>query len=344
MGSVRIGTPTLKTEQSGAPSEDLIAADLVKQAFSLAKVELARVIVGLDNVIEQLFIAMLCGGHCVLEGSPGLAKTKLVSTIASLLDLSFQRIQFTPDLMPGDITGSDIFEQDHATGKYDFRFRKGPLFANVILADEINRTPPKTQSALLEAMEERQISVGGNCYKLPKPFFVLATQNPIEHEGTYSLPEAQLDRFFMKVLLEYPSAEDEQEIVRRACEPPIGNFQKIIDSTKLIAMQQTVLRVPTGDQVIEFASKLVRATRPCNGDPRIVKTLTWGAGPRATICLVKAAKARALLQGRYHATTDDVVAVAKPVLRHRLLPNYAAEASGVGSDRIVEYLLGTIKR
>ena len=330
-----------RVENSIGGESDLAAAEAVPKAFSQVKELLGQVIVGLDDVIEQLFIALLCDGHCVLEGAPGLAKTKLISTISKLMDLSFQRIQFTPDLMPSDITGSDILEQNPATGSQTFRFNQGPLFANVILADEINRTPPKTQSALLEAMEERQVSIGGKSYPLPKPFFVLATQNPIEHEGTYTLPEAQLDRFFMKVLLDYPSEADEQTIARRACEPPPPAPKTILDAEQLIGMQQTVLRVPTGDQVIEIASKIVRATRPSNGNQRVAELLTWGAGPRATINLVKAARARALIHGRYHATTDDVLAVAKPVMRHRIMPTYAAEAEGIDSDRIVEHVLET---
>lgn len=329
--------------------QEIAAADRVKQAFAMTRIELGRTIVGLEDVIEQVFITLLCEGHCMLEGAPGVAKTKLISTLASLMDLSFNRIQFTPDLMPGDITGSEVLEQDPKTGSYQFDFKPGPLFASVVLADEINRTPPKTQSALLEAMEERQVTVGGTLYPLPQPFFVLATQNPIEHEGTYNLPEAQLDRFLMKIVLDYPSESDEQEIVRRACETPITESNQVINLEQLQQMQQAVLQVPTGDQVIEHATRIIRATRPdptgdSVGGTDVGEYLQWGAGPRATIALVKAAKARALIQGRYHATRDDVDAVVLPVLRHRVMPTFSAEAEGITADEIVKRIVERVPR
>jgi MoxR-like ATPase len=333
---------------TGTGDQDIAAADLVKQAFAMTRIELGRTIVGLEDVIEQVFITLLCEGHCMLEGAPGVAKTKLISTLSSLMDLSFNRIQFTPDLMPGDITGSEVLEQDPKTGSYQFDFKPGPLFASVVLADEINRTPPKTQSALLEAMEERQVTVGGKLYPLPRPFFVLATQNPIEHEGTYNLPEAQLDRFLMKIVLGYPSESDEQEIVRRACETSIAEFNQVVDLQQLQQMQRAVLQVPTGDQVIEHATRIIRATRPVGGGSAaqfdVGEYLQWGAGPRATIALVKAAKARALVQGRYHATRDDVDAVVLPVLRHRVMPTFSAEAEGITADEIVKRVVEGVPR
>jgi len=328
------------------PAEDAEAADVeavefVGRAFAAVREQMAGVIVGLEAVTEQIFVTLICRGHCLLEGVPGLAKTRLIATLASLLDLSFRRVQFTPDLMPGDITGSDVLEEDRTTGRRVFRFVPGPLFGHVILADEINRTPPKTQSALLEAMEERQLTVGGQSYALPDPFFVLATQNPLEQEGTYPLPEAQLDRFMLKIVLDYPDAEQEAEIVRRATSAYAFATEPVLAAEHLLAMQQLVRRVPVGDHVLEYATRIVRSTRPRSEapHPHAQQMIAWGAGPRASICLVLAAKARALLHGRHHATTTDVAAMALPVLRHRLLPTFNAEAEGVTAETLIPALL-----
>jgi MoxR-like ATPase len=309
------------------------------------KEQVGQVIVGQTDVVEQMLIAVFCRGHALLEGVPGLAKTLLVSTLSKVLDLSFKRIQFTPDLMPADITGTDILEIDQATGKRNFRFVHGPLFANMVLADEINRTPPKTQAALLEAMQERQVTVGETSYELPEPFFVLATQNPIEQEGTFPLPEAQLDRFMFNILVGYPTAAEEQQIIRQVTGATKSQVQKLLDGKAVAELQDVVRRVPVADHVVEYASELVRATRPKEpGVPDFVKEMVgWGAGPRAGIYLITAAKARAILQGRFHATTADVAACALPVLRHRILTTFNAEAAGVKSDQIIRMLLEHLK-
>jgi MoxR-like ATPase len=303
--------------------------------------ELSGVIVGMKDVTEQLMIGILCRGHCILQGMPGLAKTLLISQMAKLMDLTFHRIQFTPDLMPGDITGGDVLEEDRTTGKRAFRFIKGPLFANLILADEINRTPPKTQSALLEAMEERQLSVSGTTYALPDPFFVLATQNPIEVEGTYPLPEAQLDRFLMKIKVPYPNRRDEWEICRRQTTDYSYAIEHVIDVQTLIDMQSVVPKVIVSDHVYEAAIDLARMTRPEEGKlpTELRDKVQYGAGPRASIALLLAGKARALLHKRCHVTTEDVCAVALPVLRHRIIPTFNAEAAGLDTDAIVTSLV-----
>jgi MoxR-like ATPase len=303
--------------------------------------ELSGVIVGMSDVTEQLMIGILCRGHCILQGMPGLAKTLLISKLAALMDLSFHRIQFTPDLMPADITGGDVLEEDHTTGKRTFRFLKGPVFANLILADEINRTPPKTQSALLEAMEERQLSIGGQTYPLPRPFFVLATQNPIEVEGTYPLPEAQLDRFLMKIKVDYPSRDDEWEICRRRTTEYSYDIEHVIDCQALLALQSLVPQVVVADHVYEAAIDLARMTRPEEGKlpEELRDKVQYGAGPRASIALLMAGKARALLHKRSHATTDDIYAVAAPVLRHRIIPTFNAEAASLDTDAIVKTLV-----
>jgi MoxR-like ATPase len=320
---------------------DVQAVDDLHRTYAELVQSMGGVIVGQQEVIEQLLVALLCRGHCILEGVPGLAKTLMVSTLASLLDQSFRRIQFTPDLMPSDITGTDILEEDHTTGKRVFRFVKGPLFGNMILADEINRTPPKTQSALLEAMQERQLTVGGQTYPLPDPFLVLATQNPIEQEGTYPLPEAQLDRFMLKIRVDYPTREQEISIIKRATTAHAFAIGKVLTVEKILAMQALVRKVPVGEHVYEFGADLVRRSRPARGQNGefIDQMLTWGAGPRAGICLLLAAKARAILHGRYHATTEDVVTMAPPVLRHRLIPSFAAEAAGQTPDDIIRRLV-----
>ena len=320
---------------------DVQAVDQLHKKYVQITERMEGVIVGQEEVIEQLMVALLCRGHCILEGVPGLAKTLMVSTLSSLLNQTFRRIQFTPDLMPADITGTDILEEDHTTGKRVFRFVKGPLFGNMILADEINRTPPKTQSALLESMQERQLTVGGQTYPLPNPFLVLATQNPIEQEGTYPLPEAQLDRFMLKIQVDYPTRDQEIIIAKRGSTAYHYETGHVLTIEEIIAMQELVRRLPVGDHVYEFTVDLVRRSRPArpsNGD-FVNQMVTWGAGPRACIFLILAAKARAILQGRYHATTDDIAAMALPVLRHRLIPSFHAEAAGQNSDYIIRQLL-----
>jgi MoxR-like ATPase len=297
--------------------------------------------VGQHQVIEELLICLLSRGHCLLEGVPGLAKTLMVSTLAKAMDLSFHRIQFTPDLMPADITGTEIIEENKSTGARERRFLQGPLFANVVLADEINRTPPKTQAALLEAMQERQVSVGGEPRALADPFFVLATQNPIEQEGTYPLPEAQQDRFMFKIYVRYPSFEEEFEIARRTTSPQKHTIEKVLTSDEILRLQDLVREVPVSSHVIRYVLALVRQTRVGEvGLPeRLRESLAWGAGPRAVQFLIMGAKARALLNSRFHATTEDVAKLAHPVLRHRIVVNFAAESDGVTADALVDELL-----
>ena len=328
---------------AGIQADDVKAVDQLYEAYCLLRKQLDGVIVGLDEAIEQMLIGMLCRSHCMLEGMPGLAKTLLISTTASLLDLSFRRIQFTPDLMPADITGTDVLEEDRATGGRVFRFVKGPLFGNIILADEINRTPPKTQSALLESMQERQLTIGGTSYQLPEPFFVLATQNPIEQEGTYPLPEAQLDRFIFKIKLGYPTYDQEIEICKRETTDYQHDTHSVLTGADLVRMQGLVRKVPVADHVYDYAVRLARMTRPEEGElPKELREMVqWGAGPRASIFLLLAAKARAILHQRHHATTEDVGAVALPVLRHRIVPTFNAEAAGATTDDIIR---GMMKR
>jgi len=325
-------------------NDDKAAVDKLHKVYGQMKDELGRVIVGQDQVVEQVLMAIFCRGHALLVGVPGLAKTLLVSTLARALELSYKRIQFTPDLMPSDITGTDVLEVDANSGRRSFRFVHGPIFANLVLADEINRTPPKTQAALLEAMQEQHVTVGEHTLDLPKPFFVLATQNPIEQEGTYPLPEAQLDRFLFNIIVDYPSETEEKEIIRRVTSPGGAAVNAMMTANDIIALQDIVKRVPVGDHVIEFASKLVRATRPKDASaPDFVKDMVgWGAGPRAGISLITAAKAHAVLRGRFHATTGDVAAVAAPVMRHRVITTFNAEAAGVSSDDVIKKLLQTI--
>lgn len=309
------------------------------------KREIAKVIVGQEEVIDNLLIALFCKGHCLFVGVPGLAKTLLVSTLADVLNLKFNRIQFTPDLMPADITGTDILEQDHATGKRFFKFIKGPIFSNILLADEINRTPPKTQAALLQSMQEYKVTAGGTTYALDLPFIVFATQNPIEQEGTYPLPEAQLDRFMFQINVQYPSKEEEIEIVRTTTSPFKPKVAQIFSPEEIITLQDMVTRVPVADYVIEYAVRLVRASRPTDpGAPDFIKKwISWGAGPRASQYLILGGKARALLDGRYAATCNDVRAIAKPILQHRIITNFNAEAEGKTSLHIIDQLLDTIK-
>ncbi|MDB4792584.1 MoxR family ATPase [bacterium] len=322
-------------------SEDKAAVEKLHASYGRMKEELAQVIVGQNEVVEQVLMAMFCRGHALLVGVPGLAKTLLVSSVSQALDLQYKRIQFTPDLMPADITGTDVLEVDPETGHRGFRFVNGPLFASMVLADEINRTPPKTQAALLEAMQEGHVTVGERTLNLPDPFFVLATQNPIEQEGTYPLPEAQLDRFLFNIVVDYPSAEEEREIIRRVTSPNSATISPLMSGPEIIHLQNIVKRVPVGDHVIDFAAKLARATRPASDEaPEFVKEMVgWGAGPRAGISLISAAKAHAVLRGRVHATTGDVASVALPVLRHRVLTTFNAEAAGVKSDDIIKRLV-----
>ncbi|MDB2429393.1 MoxR family ATPase [Akkermansiaceae bacterium] len=322
-------------------SDDKEAVERLHGSYQRMKEELAQVIVGQEKVVEQVLMAMFCRGHALLVGVPGLAKTLLVSTVSEALELEYKRIQFTPDLMPADITGTDVLEVDPETGHRGFRFVNGPLFASMVLADEINRTPPKTQAALLEAMQEHHVTVGERTLQLPDPFFVLATQNPIEQEGTYPLPEAQLDRFLFNIIVDYPTGEEEREIIRRVTSPNSAKVSPLMSGAEIVELQQIVKRVPVGDHVIDFAAKLARATRPGSDEaPSFVKEMVgWGAGPRAGISLISAAKAHAVLRGRLHATTGDVAAVALPVLRHRVLTTFNAEAAGVKSDDIIRRLV-----
>ncbi len=306
--------------------------------------ELSKVIVGQSDVIDDLITTLFSGGHALIVGVPGLAKTLLVRSLASILDLKFSRIQFTPDLMPSDIIGSDILQENPETGEKTFRFIPGPIFANIILADEINRTPPKTQAALLEAMQELKVTSGGKDYYLEKPFFVLATQNPIEQEGTYPLPEAQLDRFMFEIHIDYPNEQEEKQIVTSTTGPQDVGLKPVVSGKEILQIQQTVRKVPPPEHVVDYAVRLVRSTRPSSTEaPDFVKSyVEWGAGPRASQYLILAAKTRALLDGRPAPTTNDVKSVAKQVLRHRVIVNFAAEAEGITSDDIIERLLDTI--
>ena len=323
------------------PPDDVAAIDELGKTYQAFRAELGKIIIGQDDVIERLAICLFARGHALLMGVPGLAKTLLVSSVAQTFDLTFNRIQFTPDLMPADITGTEIIQEDKATGRREFKFMPGPVFANVILADEINRTPPKTQAALLEAMQEYQVTVAGHRHVLKRPFFVLATQNPIEQEGTYPLPEAQLDRFMFMVRVDYPSAAEEREIVRRTTEERTTDIKAVLGAEDIEALQAIVRKVPIADAVLEYALRLTRQTRLTTSDaPAWVKEwLQWGAGPRASQNLVLGAKAHALLQGRFYVAAEDIRAVAKPVLRHRLITSFAAEADGITTDKVVDRLL-----
>jgi MoxR-like ATPase len=339
-----------ETELGTAPAPALAEDDAavireVHETYKRMKTELANVIVGQSDVIDEVLMAVFSRGHALLVGVPGLAKTLLISTLSKVLDLSFKRIQFTPDLMPSDITGSDVLEEDKTTGKRVFRFVNGPLFANMVLADEINRTPPKTQASLLEAMQEHSVTVGSETYALPEPFFVLATQNPIEQEGTYQLPEAQLDRFMFNIVVDYPSDVEELDIIRQVTGAVDSTVTTQLNAEQVMRLQQVIRRVPVADHVMSFARDLARATRPKQPEAAdIVKEMVgWGAGPRAGIYLVTAAKARAVLEGRYHATTADVAAVALPVLRHRVITTFNAEAAGVTSDQVIQQLLEQLR-
>jgi MoxR-like ATPase len=316
---------------------DLAAADQLKSAYKSLCQQLARVIVGQEQVIEELLIALFSRGHCILEGVPGLAKTLMISSLSKCLSLDFSRIQFTPDLMPSDITGTEVIEENRSTGTREFKFIPGPLFANMILADEINRTPPKTQAALLEAMQERQVTVGRVRHKLSDPFFVLATQNPIEQEGTYPLPEAQQDRFMFKIFVKYPTFKEEFEIARRTTTSTQDEIKAVLSGQQILELQRLVRRVPVTDHVLHYTLALVRQTRLSEpGAPKFIKEwLSWGAGPRATQYLILGGKARALLYGRTHVQCEDIQALALPVLRHRILTNFTAASEGWTSDKVI---------
>jgi MoxR-like ATPase len=336
--------PVTSNPTQSASSEDLASLEKLKSAFQSIRSELGKVIIGQDDVIEQLLIAIFAQGHCLLEGVPGLAKTLMVSTLARSLHLQFTRIQFTPDLMPSDITGTEVIQENKSTGERNFRFLNGPVFSNIVLADEVNRTPPKTQAALLEAMQEKQVTVGGLRHALPQPFFVLATQNPIEQEGTYTLPEAQQDRFMFKVFVKYPSYDEEFRIAETTTSTLVADVKQVLTGEDILNLQQMVRRVPAAPHVIHYALRLVRATRVSEGDvPKFVNDwVSWGAGPRGMQYLLLGGKARAMLNGRFYVTTDDVKAVAHPVLRHRVITNFNAESTGITSDKVIDKLLAEV--
>lgn len=325
--------------------QDLEAVEKLNEARNKIKNEIKKVIVGQERVIDELLIALLSNGHCLLIGVPGLAKTLMISTISRILDLKFNRIQFTPDLMPSDITGTEIIEENVSTGERAFRFIKGPIFANIVLADEINRTPPKTQAALLQAMQEHEVTAGGETYTLAEPFFVLATQNPIELEGTYPLPEAQLDRFMFNIYVDYPSEEEENVIVKSTTSAYTQDLDRVMGGEEIVRLQQLARRVPVSDHVVSYAVRLARSTRPHenNSFPYIRNWVNWGAGPRASQYMTLGAKTRAILDGRYTPSTEDVKAVSRPVLRHRIVTSFNAEADGVGTLDIIEKLLNDVK-
>jgi MoxR-like ATPase len=325
--------------------DDVQLVEQLEAKIISIKLEIAKVIVGQDEIIDQLLISLLSKGHCLLVGVPGLAKTLLIKTLSEVMDLKFSRIQFTPDLMPSDITGTEILDEDPATRRRNFRFIPGPVFANIILADEINRTPPKTQAALLEAMQEHKVTAAGVTYQLPEPFFVLATQNPIEQEGTYPLPEAQLDRFMFNLWLDYPSYQDEVKVVQTTTSEYKADLQKVITSKELLEFQELVRKVPVADNVIEFAVKISNLTRPVNGSsPKYIKDwITWGAGPRASQYLILAAKAKSVIQGRFTPNIDDVRSAMLPVLRHRIITNFSAEAEGITAIDVINKIVEETK-
>jgi len=325
-------------------SEDIQALERLGEARDAVVTELRKTIVGMDDVIDEMMIAIFARGHCLLVGVPGLAKTLLVSSLAETMSLSFKRIQFTPDLMPSDITGTELLQEDPETHERRFKFQKGPVFTNLLLADEINRTPPKTQAALLEAMQEKRVSSGGEDYKLDEPFFVLATQNPIEQEGTYPLPEAQLDRFLINIMVNYPSRAEELDIMRSVTTDDKPVLKQVIDGPAILEFQHLVRRIPVSEHVFEYTASLVRATRPDEAEaPEFVKKLmAWGAGPRASLNLILAGKARAALRGRCHVSIEDIQELCLPVLRHRIIPNFAARSEGQTPDSLIEKLLAEV--
>ena len=333
------------SENHKVTDEDLEAAEFLKNAREKLLSEIRKVIIGQQEILDQILIALFSQGHCLLVGVPGLAKTLMVSTLAQVLDLQFNRIQFTPDLMPADIVGTDIIQEDVKTGDRSFKFMQGPIFSNVILADEINRTPPKTQAALLQAMQEYKISVGGETYQLEMPFFVLATQNPIEQEGTYPLPEAQLDRFMFNIYIDYPEPSEEKQIVLTTTSAYKPQLERVLTSEDIIRLQKIVRKVPIAEHVVDYVVSLVSSSRSSMPDaPDFVKDwVSWGAGPRASQYLTLGGKARAIIHGRYHVAIEDIRAVAKPVLRHRILTNFRAEADGITSLDIIDRLLEIVK-
>lgn len=324
--------------------DDVKSVEKLGEARDAIVNELRKTIVGMDDVIDEMMIAIFARGHCLLVGVPGLAKTLLVSSLAKTMSLDFKRIQFTPDLMPSDITGTELLQEDPETHQRHFRYQKGPVFTNLLLADEINRTPPKTQAALLEAMQEKRVSSGGVEYKLDEPFFVLATQNPIEQEGTYPLPEAQLDRFLFNIMVKYPSKGEELDIMRSVTSDDEPVLNEVVDGPSILEFQHVVRRIPVADHVFQYAAALVRATRPDEPDaPEFVKNLlAWGAGPRASLNLILAGKARAALRGRTHVAIEDIKALCLPVLRHRIIPSFAARSEGMTGDALIEKLLDEI--
>jgi len=326
---------------SALSGESLKSIEKLQRAYGEIRQQMSQVIVGQDEVLEQLLIALFSRGHCILEGVPGLAKTLMISTLSRCLSMSFSRIQFTPDLMPADITGTEVLEENRTTGKREFRFLEGPLFFNVVLADEINRTPPKTQAALLEAMQERQVTVGRVRHQLSNPFFVLATQNPIEQEGTYALPEAQQDRFMFKIFVKYPNFREEFQIAKQTTSLQSDSIHPVLGVEEILELQDIVRQVPASDHVIEYALALVRQTRVSEpGAPEFIKEwLSWGAGPRAVQFLLLGGKARALLKGRSYLATEDIAALAAPVLRHRIVTNFSAESEGITTDHVVDRLI-----
>ena len=333
-------------DESKLEGEDLAAVQELRDSHNAIVQELHRVVVGQDEVIEQLLIAVFARGHALLVGVPGLAKTLLIRTLADTMSLKFSRIQFTPDLMPSDITGTEILQEDKTTGRREFKFISGPIFANIILADEINRTPPKTQAALLEAMQEHQVTAGGRLHKLDEPFFVLATQNPIEQEGTYPLPEAQQDRFMFNIWVDYPSEEEEMMVMKMTTATYKAEPKQVLDGAKILRLQELVRKVPISEHVITYAMQFARLTRLNNPQaPDFIKQyLAWGAGPRASQYLILGGKARAVLHGRYYVSGEDIRAVAHPVLRHRIIPNFSAEAEGITPDVIIDKLIDLIPR
>jgi MoxR-like ATPase len=333
-----------ESQGSAASGSDVEAVKKLGQAREQLVAELRKVIVGMDQVIDESMIAIFSRGHGLLEGVPGLAKTLLVSSISKCLSLDFKRIQFTPDLMPSDITGTEVLQDDPETGKRHFTFSKGPIFANIVLADEINRTPPKTQAALLEAMQEKMVSAGGDDFALDLPFFVLATQNPLEQEGTYPLPEAQLDRFMFKIHVDYPSEAEEIDIMRSVTGSTQPQLSPVLSKEEIISLQDLVLRVPVADHIYQYVSRLVRSTRPnSEGTPEFINDwVSWGCGPRACLNLIVGSKARAILRGRFNVAVEDVQALALPVLRHRMGLNFAAQSDGVNTDAVVKQLLESI--
>ena len=334
----------MSNPNQNAGGDDAAMVEKLGEARDAIVAELRKTIVGMDQVIEEMMIAIFARGHCLLVGVPGLAKTLLVSSLAKTMSLSFKRIQFTPDLMPSDITGTELLQEDPETHERRFKFQKGPVFTNLLLADEINRTPPKTQAALLEAMQEKRVSSGGVDYKLDQPFFVLATQNPIEQEGTYPLPEAQLDRFLFNILVKYPSRDEELDIMRSVTTDDEPELKEVVDGATILEFQHLVRRIPVADHVFQYAAELVRATRPNepNAPEFVKKLMAWGAGPRASLNLILAGKARAALRGRSHVSVEDIRDLCLPILRHRIIPSFAARSEGMTADSLIEKLVEEI--